>query len=280
MIKPKLWVIVGPTAVGKTSKAIEIAQKFKTEIINADSRQVYQELNIGVARPTTEELQMVHHHFIASHSIFNPLTAGQYEREALPLVGAILETYGSAVLVGGSGLYIKALIEGLDDLPKDTSIRNSLALTASEQGWELLEKLVQMKDPEYALSADLKNPRRLIRALEVMEITGLKYSELRKNVLAKRNFEVEWIVMEMDRSTLYQRINDRVEVMIQLGLIEEVRNLLKYRNLEALQTVGYSELFDYFEGKTTLENAIELIKQHSRNYAKRQITWFKHQIKK
>lgn len=270
--------VVGPTAIGKTARAIELAQKFQTEIISADSRQVYRELNIGVARPTEDELKAVQHHFIASHSIHEPLTAGQFEREAISITEKLFERHQIIIVVGGSGLYIKALLEGLDHLPKDSSVRESLMKEGEENGWEELSKKLVELDPEYARTADLKNPRRLVRALEVITVTGKKYSDLRLKAGMERPFSVSYENMEMDRSLLYDRINQRVDQMLDFGLLEEVRNLTSFQHLEPLQTVGYSEFFPAFRGEYSIDFAVQLVKQHSRNYAKRQITWFKHQI--
>lgn len=270
--------VVGPTAIGKTARAIELAQKFQTEIVSADSRQVYREMNIGVARPTLEELNAIPHHFIASHSIHEPLTAGQFEREALSAIEKLFEKNETVIVVGGSGLYLKALLEGLDHLPKDASVREGLMKEGEENGWEELSKKLVNLDPEYARTADLKNPRRLVRALEVMEITGKKFSELRLKAGMERPFSVSYEYMEMDRSLLYDRINQRVDQMMDLGLLDEVRTLTSFQHLEPLQTVGYSEFFPAFRGEYSTDFAVQLVKQHSRNYAKRQITWFKHQI--
>lgn len=270
--------VVGPTAIGKTARAIEIAQKFQTEIVSADSRQVYREMNIGVARPTEEELKAVPHHFIASHSIHEPLTAGQFEREALVVIQNLFEIHDQVVVVGGSGLYLKALLEGLDQLPKDSQIRKELMEEGEQNGWEGLSKKLEALDPEYARTADLKNPRRLVRALEVITITGKKFSELRLNAALERPFTITYENMEMDRSLLYDRINARVDQMMELGLLEEVRTLTSFQHLEPLQTVGYSEFFPAFQGEYSIDFAVQMVKQHSRNYAKRQITWFKHQI--
>lgn len=270
--------VVGPTAVGKTARAIEIAQKFQTEIVSADSRQVYREMNIGVARPSVEELSAVPHHFIASHSIHQPLTAGQFEREALETLSNLFQVHDTVVVVGGSGLYIKALVEGLDNLPKDDQVRAGLMEEGESVGWDQLSKKLEELDPEYARTADLKNPRRLVRALEVMAITGKKFSELRLKAALERPFTTTYENMEMDRSELYDRINRRVDDMMELGLLEEVRTLISFQRLEPLQTVGYAEFFPYFDGEYSLDFAVDKVKQHSRNYAKRQLTWFKHQI--
>ncbi len=274
----KLIVIAGPTAVGKTSFAIAIAQYLKAQIINADSRQVYKELNIGVARPSTDELEKITHHFIASHSIHNPLNAGDYAIQALVKINDLFKSANYIVLCGGSGLYINGLINGFDNLPEANHIlRNELHLDYQKYGLSYLQNIIAEKDPEYYSIVDIHNPQRLMRAIEVMKATGKKYSELRQNANHKLPYKVIYTALELDRPTLVKRIDDRVETMLTAGLIEEVEQLLPFKNLTPLQTVGYQELFDYLEGKYSKAEAIELIKIHTRQYAKRQMTWFRKQ---
>jgi len=278
-IKPtikKLIVIAGPTAVGKTAVAIEVAKKLQTEIISADSRQFYREMTIGTAKPSVEELTQVKHNFINSHSITENFSVGDFEREGLTLLEDIFQTHDTAILVGGSGLYIKAICEGFDELPPASAqLREKLNKEFEEKGIAYLQEKLRDADPVYYQQVDLNNPQRLIRALEVTEASGKPFSSYRKSVINKRPFECIKIGLNLPREILYQRINDRVDDMIKQGLLDEVRSLLPYRTLNALNTVGYSELFDYFDGKIGLPGTIELIKQNTRRFAKRQLTWFR-----
>jgi tRNA dimethylallyltransferase len=274
-VRPILLVICGPTASGKTGFAIEVARHFGTEIISADSRQIYKEMNIGVARPTPDELATVPHHFIASHSIHQPLSAGQFELAAIPVIERLHQQHPVVVMAGGSGLFIKAVTVGLDDLPGDVQVRNELQAILDKEGLAWLQDEVSRKDPEFFAGADSQNPRRLLRALEVITITGLPFSALRTGTSKQRPFNTCFFAPDIPRDALYARINMRVDAMISDGLEQEAHALLPYRQLSALQTVGYSELFDYFDGKTDKATAIEKIKQHSRHYAKRQLTWFR-----
>jgi tRNA dimethylallyltransferase len=271
-----LIVVAGPTASGKTALAIELAKKLNTEIISADSRQFYREMSIGTAKPTSGELAQAKHHFIDSLSITDSFSVGDFEREGLILLNGILKTHDTAILVGGSGLFIKAICEGFDNLPATSpEIRDRLNRELDEKGIAYLQEKLKTADPAYYEQVDLNNPQRLIRALDVYESTGLRFSSFRKRETIPRPFRVIKIGIDMPRSILYQHINQRVDNMIEQGLIEEVASLLPWRHLNALNTVGYSELFDYFDGKTDLETAIALIKQNTRRFAKRQMTWFR-----
>lgn len=272
----KLIVIAGPTAVGKTATAIRLAQQLKTEIISADSRQFYNEMSIGTAKPDAEELSQAKHHFINSHSITDNFTVGDFEKEALLLLDELFKTHDQLIMVGGSGLFIQAVTQGFDNLPAaNPEIREKLNQEFAEKGIEHLQQKLKEADPDYYNKVDLNNPQRLIRALEVFQATGKSFSSYRKATVNTRPFESIKIVLDLPREELYDRINRRVDIMIEQGLVEEVHSLLPYRQLNALNTVGYSELFDYFDGKTDLPAAIDLIKQNTRHFAKRQLTWFR-----
>ncbi len=273
----KLIVIVGPTAVGKTAYAIEMAQSLGTEIISADSRQIFQELNIGAARPSETELRKVRHHFIASSSIHEEYSAGRFEREALSKLSELFERYDTVVCCGGSMLYIDALVDGMDDLPGDKAVREQWSKRFAEEGIEVLQHELLTLDPDYYTQVDLNNPHRIIRALEVCTVSGSTYSSLRTSMRKERNFEVQKIGIEMPREELYRRIDSRVLSMMENGLEEEARQLLPQRHLQALNTVGYKELFDYFDGNCSLDEAVAKIQQHTRNFAKRQLTWWRRQ---
>lgn len=269
-------LVAGPTAVGKTRKAIELALQYKTEIISADSRQCYREMNIGVARPTPEELAAVPHHFIASHSIHDNLNAAWYEKFALDKVNELFTRHTVVVMVGGTGLYIKAFMEGLDEIPEtDPVIRASVIRDYEEKGLHWLQEEVKQNDPVFFTQGENQNPHRLMRALEVVRSTGKSILSFRKGEKAQRPFDIKMLVMDLPRPQLYERIDQRVDEMVNAGLEEEARGLYAFRHLSALQTVGYQEWFDYFDGNTSREEAITLIKQHTRNYAKRQGTWFR-----
>lgn len=271
-----LIIIAGPTAIGKTSLAIRLARYYKTEIISADSRQFYKEMAIGTAKPDPEELSAVKHHFIDSHSVNDTFTAGNFEKEALKVLENLFIKHDQVIMVGGSGLFINAICNGFDELPVATDeIRNQLNKDLEEQGIEYLQKMLKEVDPVYFAEVDINNPQRLIRALEVYKTSGQTFSSYRSNTRKPRPFNIISIALNTDREKLYERINSRVDQMISSGLTDEVKGLLKYRHLNALQTVGYSEIFDYLDGKCSLEEAIEKIKQNTRRFAKRQITWFK-----
>ena len=271
-----LIVIGGPTGSGKSALAVEIAKHFGAPIISTDSRQVYRGMAIGTAQPTTEELAAVKHYFIADREVEDDFNCGRYEVEALALLEKLFTEYEYVVAVGGSGLYIQALCSGMDDLPEaDEKIRAGLKQRLEQEGLDSLVEELQRLDPAYAEVVDRCNPARVIRALEVCISTGRPYSEQRSGTITERPFNIVKIATDMPRDILYERINKRVDIMVEEGLVEEVRNLYPKRELNALQTVGYRELFDYFDGKCSMEDAIELIKRNSRRYAKRQMTWFR-----
>jgi len=271
----QLIVVLGPTAVGKTAYAIELAKSLQTEIISADSRQIFKELNIGAARPSTEELAQVPHHFIATASIHDAYSAGRFEREALTKVAELFENHNTVVCCGGSMMYIDALVNGFDDLPTDGDVRDELSQRYKAEGIEVLQRELMRLDPEYYNQVDLQNPHRLIRALEVCVVSKSPFSELRKNAVKSRDFEVQKIGLDMERDRLYERINARVIRMMEDGLLEEARALWPNRHLQALNTVGYKELFDHFDGTCSLQEAVQKIQQHTRNFAKRQLTWWR-----
>ena len=272
----ELIVIAGPTAVGKTSHAIELAKKYNTEILSADSRQFYRELQIGTAAPTNEELDAAPHHFIGNLSIHDYYNVSIYEQEALALIDKLFQKHDKIIVVGGSGLYIDALCYGIDDLPDaDDNLRNEIKRKFSEEGIEFLQREVARLDPEFYKIVDQSNHKRLQRALEVCLATGKTYSSQRSNKRRSRPFKIRKIVLNMERELLYNRINERVDKMMKAGLLEEVRSLQEYRDLNALKTVGYTELFRYLDGDISLEQAVTDIKTNSRRYSKRQVTWFK-----
>ncbi len=273
-VKGKVLIIQGPTASGKTSLAIQLAEKFKTEIISADSRQFYREMSIGTAKPSEEERSQVKHHFVHSHSIHQEISASQFALEAKPILDELLISHGAAVIVGGSGMFIDALTLGLDDIPHDTEIQKKWSLRYETEGLEFLQNELARLDPVYFSSVDRMNSVRLIRALEVIELTRKPYSELRIGT-NKHSYSIERFGIAWNRSDLYNRIDQRVDFMIEAGLLEEAKSLFPLRNLKALNTVGYSEFFRYWENEFNYEESIEKIKQHTRNYAKRQLTWLK-----
>ena len=272
----RLIVVVGPTASGKTDLSIALARHYNAPILSTDSRQVYKGLPIGTAYPSEEQLQSVEHHFIAERELTEDFNCGQYEKEALERLDRLFKSVDTVVAVGGSGLYIRALCEGMDNLPEaDATLREQLATRLKEEGVESLAEQLQELDPEYYQVVDRSNPARVMRALEVCLSSGQKYSELRKGERKERDFQIVKIGVSMPREQLYDRVNRRVEMMIVAGLEAEARSVLAYRHCNSLHTVGYSEMFDYFDGKTTLDEAIELIKRNTRHYAKRQMTWFR-----
>lgn len=271
-----LIVIAGPTAIGKTALAINIAQHFNTEIISADSRQFYKEMSIGTAKPNAKELAQAKHHFINSHSITQNYNVGDFEKEALLCLTKIFENQNIAIMVGGSGLFINAVLYGFDELPKASEeLRLALNQRLLSHGIAPLQAQLKELDPEYYTEVDVNNPQRIIRALEVCLSTGQTFTSFRNKNPKERNFNTILIGLNTDREILYQRINHRVDLMLQEGLIEEVKQLQNYQHLNALKTVGYTEIFRYLSNEWTLEEAIEKLKQNTRNFAKRQITWFK-----
>ena len=271
-----LIVIVGPTGSGKTDLSIAVAEHFAAPIISTDSRQFYRGIPIGTAQPDAEQLQKVEHHFIASHKLTQDFNCGAYETQALQCLEELFTQHDTVVAVGGSGLYVKALCEGMDDMPEaDAGLREDLATRLQNEGLEPLCNQLRKLDPEFYVKVDLKNPARVLRALEVCISTGKPYSSLRTGEKRKRNFEIIKIGVDMPRDVLYERIDRRVDIMISQGLEQEARSVSHLRHLNSLQTVGYREMFDYFDGKTSREEAIELIKRNSRRYAKRQLTWFR-----
>lgn len=274
--RKRLIVVVGPTAVGKTAMGIALAKHFNTEIISADSRQFYREMSIGTAKPNADELAEVKHHFIDTHSIEEEYSAGDFERDVLLLLQTLFEKHDVVIMVGGSGLFVRAVCEGLDNLPKaPVAVRDRLNSIFEREGLAPLQRQLQEVDPHYYNDADIHNPQRVIRALEVYEATGKPFSSYRVREAIARPFEIVTIGLNTERSQLYERINLRVDMMVEEGLVDEVRSLLSYRNKPALLTVGYAEIFDFIDGKVALEEAISRVKQNSRRYAKRQITWFK-----
>lgn len=274
--RPTLIVIVGPTGSGKTSLSIALAQHYAAPIISTDSRQVYRGMAIGTAQPSAEELAAAEHHFIADREIFDDFNCGRYEQEALARLEELFKVHNIVVAVGGSGLYIQALCDGLDALPEaDDTLRAELKHRLETEGIERLVDQLRELDPKYVAELDVYNPQRVVRALEVCLVTGRPYSELRSGNVAKRDFDIIKIGTEMDREVLYDRINHRVDIMLNDGLLNEVEALLPHRHLNSLQTVGYREFFDYFDGKCSLEESVELVKRNSRRYAKRQMTWFR-----
>ena len=275
MSNKRLIVVVGPTAVGKTAECIRLARMLDTEIVSADSRQFYKEMNIGVARPSESELATIPHHLIAHISVSQDYNAAMYERDASEIIGRLFQEKDDVVLTGGSGLYVNAVCNGMDDIPdKDESIRQELNDLFATQGLEPLQRELQEKDPEYWEIVDKRNHIRLIRALEVCRQTGRTFSSFRSQKKTKRDFDIIKIGIRRSRENLLERIYRRVDCMLEQGLIEEVKGLYEYKNLQALNAVGYKEIFDFLDGKTSLQEAVEQIKINTRRYAKRQMTWF------
>ena len=269
-------IIAGPTAVGKTTVAIQLAKHFQTEIISADSRQCFKELNIGVARPSVAELAEIPHHFIASHSIHEKVDAVVFENYAVKRLEVLFRDHQVIIMVGGTGLYIKAFCVGMDpmpEVPEDT--RRSIIKNYEQKGIEWLQGQLKEKDPQFFSKGEMKNPQRMMRALEIKEATGRSILELRSGTRSKRGFNIIKIGLELPREELNRNIHIRVDKMIDTGLLEEARLLMPFQDLNALQTVGYAELFDFFDGKISFEKAVEKIKTNTRQYAKRQMTWFK-----
>jgi tRNA dimethylallyltransferase len=273
-VKGKVFIIQGPTASGKTSLAIQLALKLNSEIISADSRQFYQEMSIGTAKPSSQELAQVKHHFVHSHSIHQDVSASQYAKEAKPVLDELLARHQAVVIVGGSGMFIDALTLGLDEIPHDKKVQEKWMRLYDMEGLEFLQNELARLDPVYYSTVDTLNPVRLIRALEVIELTEKTFSESRKGQV-NYEYDIERIGITWNRADLYARIDKRVDLMIEAGLLNEAKSLFPLRNLKALNTVGYSEFFRYWENEYHFDEAVEKIKQHTRNYAKRQLTWLK-----
>jgi len=272
----KLIVVVGPTAVGKTEAALQLAERFGTEIISADSRQVYRELEIGTAKPSPEELARVPHHFINTKSIGEEYDAGAYGGEALEKIHELFKKYDTLIMCGGSGLYIKAVLEGFDAMPEaPEGTREKLVEQYRQHGLSWLQEKLKAADPEYYDVVDIQNPHRLIRALELRSATDTPIQQLRAKNKLQHPFQIIKIGLELDRDVLYERIESRMDKMIAAGLFEEAKFFYPQRELNALQTVGYREIFDHLDGLYDREEAIRLLKRNSRRYAKRQLTWFK-----
>ena len=273
-ITKKLKVIYGPTAIGKTALAIKLAQELNTEILSADSRQFYKEMRIGTAVPKQEELEAVKHHFIQHKSILEDYNVGLFEHDAIKKIDDLFKRYDTLIIVGGSGLYIDGVCKGLDSFPNiNPTLREKIRQDYSNNGLEWLQNEVITLDPEYFKSADIHNHQRLLRCLEVCRQSGQTYTSFKNTKMIKRPFEVEYCSIKMDREILYNRINKRVDIMMDNGLLNEVESLQDFQHFNALQTVGYKELFLHLNNKLTLEEAITLIKKNTRRYAKRQLTW-------
>lgn len=271
-----LIVIAGPTAIGKTALAIALAQHFSTEIISADSRQFFKEMSIGTAKPNPDELAAAKHHFIDSHSVNTLFSTGDFEKQALEVLEEIFTRQDVAIMAGGSGLYLDAVTKGLDELPDtDMQIRTALNTLFETEGLEPIKARLAEADPEYYAKVDQANPQRMIRGLEFFLSTGKKVSSFLTNSKKQRPFKIIKIGLNIERPLLYERINHRVDLMLQQGLLEEVRSLQAYKDVNALKTVGYAELFDYLDGSISFDLAVEKIKQNTRRFAKRQLTWFR-----
>lgn len=271
-----LIVVGGPTASGKTSVAIQLAQHYQTEILSCDSRQFYKEMSIGTAKPTPEELAQATHHFIDSLHITEKFTVGDYEKEALAVLEKIYQKKDIAIVTGGSGLFIRALCEGLDEFPDvPSSVRQDLEQVLQSKGISALQEELKIADPVYYQKVDIHNSVRLIRALSVCRVSGQPFSSFQNQVKPPRPFTPIYLLLDMDRKILYDRINRRVDLMLAAGLLAEAKQLYPQKHLNALQTVGYQELFEFFDGQLSETEAVELIKRNSRRYAKRQMTWFR-----
>ena len=274
-MQKELTIILGPTGVGKTDYSIELALEYGSPIINCDSRQIYKEMDIGTASPTAEQLERVRHYFIHTHSVTQYYTAGLYELEAMALLEELFRTHDRLVMVGGSGMYIDALCNGLDDFPPaDMTLRNALMERLAAEGIESLRNELRVLDRASYDTIDIANPQRVVRALEVTLQTGRKFSDWKSAPKKVRPFAIRKIGINRDRGELYNRINRRVDLMMEQGLLKEVERLVQYKNLPALKTVGYREIFDYLDGRHSLETAVELIKRNSRHYAKKQLTYW------
>lgn len=275
-MKKNLIFILGPTAIGKTTTSIELAQKLNTQIISADSRQIFKELNVGVARPTEEELNSAKHHFIANKSIFDYYNASDYETEVNELISKLFMIYDNLIVTGGSGLYINALLYGIDDLPTiEPALREDLQLKFEQEGIEGLRILLKHIDPVSYEKVDLKNHKRILKCLEVSIQTGKPYSSFLTGKTKERDFNPIIFVLHRDRNELYDRINKRVEIMFQQGLVEEAKELIAHKNLTPLKTIGYKETFSFLENQISRDEAIDLIQRNTRKYSRKQINWFK-----
>ena len=276
MKKKVLLAVVGPTAIGKTALGIQLAKHFDTEILSADSRQFFKEMEIGTAVPSQEELAQVPHHFIQHKSIFEPYSVGDFEKEAMGLLDGLFQQKDTVVMVGGSGLYVDAVVHGLDEFPEvNPNIRAALNQKPEKNGLSSLQEELKLKDPSYYKIVDLENPHRLIRALEVCRASGQPFSSFLNRPKPKRPFKTLYVGLEAPREVIYERINQRVDLMMQAGLLEEAERLYPHKTLNALQTVGYKELFEYLDGHCTLEFAVSEIKKNTRRFAKRQLTWLR-----
>ncbi|OJV13341.1 MAG: tRNA (adenosine(37)-N6)-dimethylallyltransferase MiaA [Dyadobacter sp. 50-39] len=276
--KKYLVTVAGPTAVGKTALSIRLAQDLGTEIISADSRQFFRELSIGTAKPTPEEQTQARHHFVDSHSISEAYSAGDFERDALALLDDLFLQYDVVVMTGGSGFYVKAVLEGLDDLPAPLpGLRESLMERLSDRGLLPLQEEVTRIDPEFAATPEIANPQRVVRALEVFYTSGTPISQLKQKNTRARPFQPINVALDRDRAELYQRIDLRMDMMLRDGLVEEAKSVIAYREHHALKTVGYREVYSFLDGGYEEKEMVRLLKQNSRRYAKRQLTWFRHQ---
>lgn len=274
--KNSLVVVLGPTAIGKTRLAIDLALEFNTEIISADSRQIYRELNIGTASPDEDELARVKHHLVGHCSVRDYFNASKFEEVVLDLLDRLFLDHNVVIMAGGSGLYIDAVMHGIDELPSiDMEVRKVLKEKYEAEGLEGLRRMLKKLDPEHYSKVDLKNPNRILKALEISVMTGKPYSSFLLHTRKKRRFNIVTIGLEMEREQLYNRINKRADRMVEMGLVEEVKRLESYRGENALKTVGYKEIFAYMDGKYSLDEAIQKIKSNTRNYARKQITWFR-----
>lgn len=275
MKEKKLIILLGPTGVGKTELSLQMAEELGTEIISCDSRQMYREMKIGTAAPTEEELRRVPHHFIGHLSIHDYYSCGRFEIDALAKCNELFQSHDTVIMTGGSMLYIDAVCKGIDDIPNiDEELRQSLLERYQNEGIENIRQELKILDPDYYKIVDLQNHKRIIHALEVCIQSGKPYSSFRSESVKKRPFTIEKIGLNRPREVLYDRINKRVDIMMENGLLEEAKSLYTFKELNALNTVGYKELFNYFDGIWTLDFAIQMIKQNSRRYAKKQLTWF------
>lgn len=271
----KLIILLGPTGVGKTEFSLQMAEKLNTEIISCDSRQMYREMKIGTAAPSEDELKRVTHHFIGNLSIHDYYSCGKFEMDALKKCEELFKKHDTIIMTGGSMLYIDAVCKGIDDIPNiDKDLRKSLLERYKNEGIDSIRQELKLLDPDYYKIVDLQNHKRIIHALEVCLQAGKPYSSFRSESVKKRPFTIEKIGLNRPREILYERINKRVDIMMENGLLEEAKGLYPYKELNALNTVGYKELFNYFDGEWSLEFAIQMIKQNSRRYAKKQLTWF------